>query len=305
MTTTILVHSDEYSNWVFDPTHPTQGRRFANGYDMIVKGPGVRVIEPRLATYEELATVHGPTYLSQVLHSHVSGEWDGPRPDLARLAQLFVGGTLDALDALLDGEALLAVHLPGAKHHAMRDYSSGFCVFADFAIAARKASNLGLKVAILDIDAHHGDGTEELTKNNLSILTFSVHHYGIFPGTGESSDPARRVFNRPLHAGDGDDSLLDAVKEFTALTETFQPDIIFVAGGADGHARDPLSGLEYTCLGMKNAMRAVRAAHPSTPILFGGAGGYCPDLETPTSWASMVSGLRAAGSAIPLRTPTM
>lgn len=305
MKTITIVHAPDYNNWVFDPTHPTQGRRFVNGFDMIVKNPGTRILEPRLATYKELASVHSPTYLSQVLHSHVTSQWDGPRPDLAQLAQLFVGGTLVALDALLSGDTLLAINLPGAKHHAMRAWSSGFCVFADFAIAAQVATDLGLRVAILDIDAHHGDGTEALTQDNPDILSYSVHQYGIFPGTGLTSDPAKRVFNWPLMDGDGDGALLDAVNDFNYLTEVFQPDLIFIAGGADGHARDPLSGLQYTCLGMKNAMLAVRTAHPVTPILFGGAGGYLPDFETPTAWASMITGLTAVDSAKPRLTPSI
>ena len=93
-------------------------------------------VEPRLATRQELERVHSPEYLDEVLTSHVSSQWSGKRPDLATLASTFVGGTLVALDALLNKKARTAIHFPGSKHHAQYDHSSGFCIFNDFAIAA-------------------------------------------------------------------------------------------------------------------------------------------------------------------------
>ena len=86
---------------------------------------------PRLATETELLRVHTPAYIDEVINQYISTEWDGEREDLANLAQLFVGGTLTALDYLLQGKTNLAIHFPGAKHHAQADHSSGFCVFAD------------------------------------------------------------------------------------------------------------------------------------------------------------------------------
>ena len=295
MNDTIIIHTDYYANWIFDPTHPTQGRRFTNGVNMIqALTPGLPIIEPRPATYQQLSTMHSATYLSQVLHSHISGEWDGRRPDMAELATLFVGGTLTALESLLNEEALTAIHLPGAKHHAMRDHSSGFCVFADFAIAARIAADHGKRVAIFDIDAHHGDGTEALTLDEDRILTYSVHEWGIFPGTGEFSLPEKKAINYPLPRNSGNPALMNAVYAFAGWVERHQADIIFIAGGADGHETDPLSTLDYTHLGFQTAMMVLREIFPTIPILFGGAGGYQPDDETPLAWASMVKGLVTA-----------
>ncbi|NBR24986.1 MAG: hypothetical protein EBU08_14675 [Micrococcales bacterium] len=154
---------------------------------------------PRRATKEELIRVHAPEYVDQVLDNHTSFEWSGQRPDLSHLASLFAGGTLEALDVLLQGRAMTAIHFPGAKHHAQYDHSSGFCVFADFALAADIASkDFGKKVVILDIDGHHGDGTENLTADNPNVLTFSIHEKGIFPGTGNEDIPDKNVYNHPL-----------------------------------------------------------------------------------------------------------
>ena len=129
-----LIHSPEYANWFFSDDHPTQGRRFINGFNAIVKDQ--RVLEPRLATTAELTRVHSAGFVKEVTNDHRCFEWSGAREDLARFATLFAGGTLVALDALLSKEADVAIHLPAAKHHAQYDHSSGFCVFNDFALAA-------------------------------------------------------------------------------------------------------------------------------------------------------------------------
>ena len=290
----VLVHSDEYENWVFDPTHPTQGRRFTNGRKAIVEqfGDQLTEIEPRLATYNELALVHSPSYINSVLMDGVCEQWSGPRMELANLAQQFVGGTLVALNELMSGRTLRAVHLPGAKHHAQYDRSSGFCVFADFAIAAHIATSHGLKVAIFDFDAHHGDGTENLCRENSNILTYSIHQRGIFPGTGLKNDKKHHVYNKPIApSGENDDELVLAGLEFSRLAQDFGADIIFVAAGADGHYTDRLSGLQYTEGGVFKMMGNLSHHFSTTPILIGGAGGYEPDNSTPAMWREAVHGV--------------
>lgn len=304
-TDTVLVHSDQYAHWIFDPTHPTQGRRFINGRNLLIdlmnaQGNPFTEVEPRLATRSELERVHNPSYIDEILINHTSTEWSGQRPDMATLASTFVGGTLVALDALLNKKALTAIHLPGAKHHAQFDHSSGFCIFNDFAIAADIATkDHGLKVAILDIDAHHGDGVENLTAKNPSVLTFSIHEKGIFPGTGNESDPERNIYNYPLvprdynlHIpGKGDDGLGAGASRFIHYTDEFKPDIIFVTCGADGHFEDPLSSLTYSVEGYVDTAKLLRLFYPNTPILLGGAGGYLPDTRTPEVWANFATEL--------------
>ena len=295
-----LIHSDEYKNWIFDPSHPTKGRRFNNARDLFlgaVNKESIDVVEvlPRAATKEELLRVHTPDYIDEVLNQHRSSEWDGQRADLANLASLFVGGTLTAQDALLTNKTKLAIHFPGAKHHAQADHSSGFCVFADFAIAADIATkNHGKKVAILDIDAHHGDGTENLTADNLDVLTFSIHQDGIFPGTGDESYPEKNVYNYPLDSNQpegnpnkDDGALMSGVEKFCDLAERFNPDLLFIACGADGHKEDPLTTLQYSGEGYVAAAMKVNTHFPKLPILLGGAGGYLPDTITPQVWSKV------------------
>lgn len=286
-----LIHTREYNSWVFDATHPTQGRRYINARNTllkIAKDAGIEVIEllPRVASKEELSRIHSLDYINSVIDEHCSNEWVGASAQLAHLAALFAGGTLTALDLLLSDEARTAIHFAGAKHHAQFDHSSGFCVFNDLAIAADIATkDNGKKVAILDIDGHHGDGTENLTKDNTKVLTYSIHHYGIFPGTGDKDEAEFGIYNDPLTWDDGDDKLLIGVDRFVKLAKQFNPDLIFLAIGADGHKEDPLTGLAYSVEGISKACRMVRESFPDHPLLMGGAGGYLPDTRTPEIWS--------------------
>jgi len=297
-----LVTSPQYSNWIFDPNHPTQGRRFINARNLLMeivseRGGVVEELEPRPATVGELERIHSSEYVEKVLKHHLSGEWNGPREDLSRLAALFAGGTLEALQVLLDGKSKLAVHFAGAKHHAQLDHSSGFCVFNDFAIAADIATkDHGLNVLILDIDAHHGDGVEFLLAENYKAVTFSIHQRGIFPGTGNESERGN-YYNFPLKTGATDRHLLEAVDSFIEIVGAreriwdWTPDLLFITCGADGHEEDPLTSLNYSVEGYVQVARKLRFRFPDLPILLGGAGGYLPDTRTPEVWAKFVAQL--------------
>ena len=302
-----VVHSDAYGQWAFSAAHPTQGRRFVNAVSRLgslAESSDVSVIDieaSALPTFAEMALVHDMAYVEQVVLDGRCGEWAGVRRDLGALALRMAGGTLLALRALLDGVAHTAVNFAGAKHHAMRDHSSGFCVFNDFAVAAKIALDGDARVfepftmrwkpveriTIIDLDAHHGDGTERLLAEDLRVQTISIHDGTIFPGTGHDDDEGRHIFNMPLAAGSGDLQLDDAVTMAIGFAQRFDPDLVFIAMGADGHAADPLSTLEYSTEGMVDAVRSIRRAFRETPILLGGAGGYRPDDITPEVWAQM------------------
>ena len=302
-----LIHEPSYTKWVLGQSHPTQGRRFTNAVAVLQQlaeeQKAELVVTPgRRATIDELSVVHTPEYISQIEETNTSREWGGSiNPELADLANQFFGGTMLGVEHLKKGDKLV-VHLPGAKHHAMADRSSGFCVYADFAAAALGLANNGYKVAVLDIDAHHGDGTEVLTYESDLVLTFSVHQRGLFPGTGIDvlDDMEHHVHNRPLMAGAGDDELVVAVQEFVDVCQEFKPDFIFVACGGDGHVSDPLASLEFTEAGVAIALGLVRSTFPETGILFGGAGGYRPDDYTPAMWVTGILSL-AGMSEIEIR----
>ncbi|CAB4906813.1 unannotated protein [freshwater metagenome] len=296
MTNLILVHSDAYVDWVFSDSHPTQGRRFNNARERLLEFAltnGIEVLEVESDHFPErsqLERVHSTAYVAAVLDEGRSGEWSGERHELGHIAHRMVGGTILAADALVAGQALTAVHFPGAKHHAQRDHSSGFCVFADLAITAKYLldGNSGVsRISIIDIDAHHGDGTEALLREDPRVQTMSVHDRTIFPGTGHADDTDREVFNEALPYGSGDSQLTVAVARFIGEAQRFAPDLLMLALGADGHDSDPLSTLTYSINGMVAAVGMIREAFPELPILIGGAGGYQPDDVTPEVWARM------------------
>jgi acetoin utilization deacetylase AcuC-like enzyme len=191
-----------------------------------------------------------------------------------------------------EGPAIALMRPPG--HHATAEEAMGFCYLNGIAIAALHAQAAGAaRVAVWDFDAHHGDGTENLTSGNSNVLTFSIHEKGIFPGTGNKSIPEKLVYNYPLGAdgiegaiGKGDEALLRGVAEFCRLADKFNADLIFIAAGADGHVEDPLSSLQFTIAGYKTVSKYLRKQFPKTPTLIGGAGGYLPDTRTPEVWAS-------------------
>ena len=296
MTNLILVHSDAYVDWVFSDSHPTQGRRFNNARERLLEFAltnGIEVLEVESDHFPErsqLERVHSTAYVAAVLDEGRSGEWSGERHELGHIAHRMVGGTILAADALVAGQALTAAHFPGAKHHAQRDHSSGFCVFADLAITAKYLldGNSGVsRISIIDIDAHHGDGTEALLREDPRVQTMSVHDRTIFPGTGHADDTDREVFNEALPYGSGDSQLTVAVARFIGEAQRFAPDLLMLALGADGHDSDPLSTLTYSINGMVAAVGMIREAFPELPILIGGAGGYQPDDVTPEVWARM------------------
>jgi acetoin utilization protein AcuC len=270
-----IVHSPEYAKWDFS------GK--------------ARVLEPRLATKEELMRVHGHGYVKQICDEYICDAWEGKSKDLANLATLFVGGTLVALEALLDKSADVAIHLPGAIQHAQPEKSPGFSIFNDCAIAADIASkDYGLKVAIIDIGANYGDGAEDPTRLNPDVLTFSIHQSDINNRGGDKSEPENHVFNYPLIdeiVGLGDTAILAGVNKFLPIARHFQPDLLFLVCGADGLKTNLAAKLEFSLSGFQSAARLLRETFLMTPTLMVGAGGFLLNSRTPKAWARVAKEL--------------
>jgi acetoin utilization protein AcuC len=205
-------------------------------------------------------------------------------------------GTVQLAHVLDAGRVRVGFAPQGAKHHAMADRGSGFCVFNDMAWAARWFAAGGRRVLYVDIDAHHGDGVEALTRDVPGIVTFSVHDGTIFPGTGHTSEPSLGVHNVALARGSGDAELLAAVDSAVELTKQWQPDVVLIAVGANGHETDPLSSLQHTYDGYRRAGNVLGATAGSldASVLMGGAGGYQPRTHTPAIWATFVGALQRA-----------
>lgn len=286
-----IAYTPEYLKWTGSHASPQRAalaveHLIARDEDIEFLDPDIRVLGDVI---EDLKRVHAKRYIHRVLR----GEEPGHEGKLqGHTAAIMFQGTRLLADAIEANEYAPGVYFnpQGAKHHAAYSHASGFCVFNDMAWAAQHFTEQGLKVAYLDWDAHHGDGVEALTRANPNVLTASIHEWGIFPGTGVASDPAMHVYNYPLPSRSPDSELIRNVKAALEVIEAFQPDILLMAIGADGHTADPLTSLEFSLEGFTDAARKVGryAKRAGIPILAGGAGGYTPFTYTPVVWAEVI-----------------
>jgi acetoin utilization deacetylase AcuC-like enzyme len=232
--------------------------------------------EGRAATVEELQLCHTGEHV-ELVHGIEDAVWlDG---DTICTATTFEAAALaagTAIEAALRGGFAL-VRPPG--HHALAGRAMGFCVFNNVAVAARAAQQrLGLdRVAIVDFDVHHGNGTDAIFRDDDSVLFVSLHQWPFYPGSGGPDDQAETTVNVPLRAGSGDEEYLEA---FTQIVEPavqrFEPELVLVSAGFDAHFADPLSDMHVTEEGFRELSRRCRALSNRVAAVL--EGGY--DLET-------------------------
>ncbi len=313
-----IVIDERYTGHDTGEGHPERPARIRTLVDMLRARPatGLVRLEPRPATDDEIGLNHDARHVSRVAstagRAFTTFDADTPAgPRSYDTALLAAGGVVRLVDAIMAREVqngFAFVRPPG--HHAERDRAMGFCLFNNVAIAARVLrTRYGLeRIAIMDWDLHHGNGTQHSFDDDPSVLYVSTHQYPFYPGTGAADEIGRGpgagfTVNVPLAAGSGDPEFVEAFTYVVApVLRQFRPQFVLVSAGFDCHRRDPLGQLTATEDGIAFMTRVLlRCAHDSAEGRLAAVleGGY--DLEAIRSSAARVlDRLRGEGLDEPL-----
>lgn len=266
-----LVTSDRFADHLTPPGHPERHQR-AEVMQVVAgqwRASGGRVVGPRPATDEELLRVHAASYVAAVMATSgraVAFDADTvTSPASVELARLAAGAACHAVDLVLDGASTRAVALvrpPG--HHAERDRAMGFCLFNNVAVAAAHARARGLtRVAVVDVDVHHGNGTQGCFYDDPAVLFASTHQFPFYPGTGGAGELGAGpglgfTVNVPMEAGSADADYLRVYAQIILpVVRQFAPELVLLSAGFDAHTDDPLAGMQVTTGGFACLFRML------------------------------------------------
>lgn len=260
----VLVSSHRFVDHVTPAGHPERPERaeVLQAVAAAFSERGGEVIEPRRATDEDLLRVHTQEHVDLIVSTRgkavMIDEDTFTSPESDEIARLGAGAVLAAVDRVLDGpvgsHALALVRPPG--HHAEADRAMGFCLYSNIAVGAAYARSRGCaRVAIVDYDVHHGNGTQWIFYEDPTVLFVSSHQFPFYPGTGAASEKGRGeghgfTLNLPLDAGTQDAEIERKYEElvYPAL-RAFNPDLLMISAGFDAHELDPLGQLRMTTEG--------------------------------------------------------
>ena len=292
----VFVYEEAQSRHVLREDHVLQPNRLQLTYELLqcygAFGDSL-LVPPRAAEEEELLSFHTVDYLAAVKSLsrgeggvdaaafNFSAEGDNPPYEgMYEVSATAVGASLLAAELVADGEVDVAFNISGGLHHAAPNYASGFCVFNDAVIAILSLVNRGLRVAYVDIDAHHSDGVQDAFYESDRVLSISLHEWGryLFPGSGGVSEIGKGQgtgysVNLPFFPYTDDQVYLWAFREIVPpLVERFKPDILVTQLGCDTHYLDPLTHFLLTTEGYTEVIKELKRLAPKWIAL--GGGGY-------------------------------
>ncbi|WP_423210763.1 histone deacetylase family protein [Paracoccus yeei] len=282
--TLLYTHPSGFQH-VTPPSHPEQVARL-EAVLAALEGMDLDRREAPEAPDDEILRCHPASYLSLVRRKLPDQGWtmlDADTylsPGSLAAARHAVGGVCAAVDAVLAGQApnaFVAMRPPG--HHTERAKAMGFCIFNAIAIGAMRAlDHHGLdRVAVLDFDVHHGNGTQDLLWNEPRALFASTHQHPLYPGTGAAGERGAhgQILNVPLQAGTGGDPARAAWRGICERVLAWRPQLVLVSAGFDAHAQDPLASLawdeaDFTAITRMICDAATSCSAPVVSVLEGG-----------------------------------
>ena len=318
----VVVTSDRFADHLTPPGHPERVER-AEAMQVAttrwIKSGGA-VLDPRAATDDDLLRVHDSAYVEAVKSFRGRAAMLDPdtftSPESDEVARRAAGAVLTAVDHVLDARgmarAFALVRPPG--HHAERDRAMGFCLYNNVALGAAWARERGVeRVAIVDYDVHHGNGTQHSFYDDPQVLFVSSHQFPFYPGTGSAAEVGRGAgsgftVNLPMEAGSTDDDFDRVYGDVVVpVLRDFRPGLILVSAGFDAHERDPLAGMRMTTEGYGRLTSLLLSAADEVcagRIVFVTEGGYdtralVECIGTVAALASGVSEPISASSSIP------
>lgn len=282
----MIIYSEEYQRHDSE-YHPENKNRLRSIMNLLTKTDvfeKVPLDKPKMAGEEDILKVHTKRHLELIRGMNQTGGITDADTYLSEgsydTAMLAAGGVMSCVDKFSEGHpcSFAMVRPPG--HHAEPDRAMGFCLFNNVAIGIKYAMDRYQieRIFVLDYDVHHGNGTQKIFYSTDSVLFFSLHQHPLYPGTGMAEEVGKGsgegyTLNMPLPPGINDDSYLRMINEVAIpVLKEFDPELIFISAGYDGHFNDPLGGMVLTANSYYEISRALKKS--GAGVIFALEGGY-------------------------------